>query len=268
MKRESKHRRLQYYYYNEPGGLGDNCMSAIIAEIMRENGYQTYFYAKLLGFDKLIEDVLVYDPSLFYDYTFDYDNPSFTIPVNKLNGKHYIDAFFEFNKLPMRFDGRAANIIFNDVDVPIVDVALNTKCSNWAIKRRWPHFDKLKEYFRANGISFFDLDTIKYYSWKNSESSAKALNIAAKSKIYVGLDTGMSHFVAKYVKKGLIIQSGFSLFSNWNNYNNFYFTGLNVPCSPCWISEHIPGDCPGKDNKCMEDLSASMVFQNILTLLN
>jgi len=259
--------RLEFCDGRHACGLGDTCMGAIIAEIMRENGIEIYFYTKLFGAERLVRNVRRWRVFLNIDYTFFYDVPQFSLPLCRLGEMHFIDAFFRFNDLPFHYDGRPADVLFLARDVPHYDVVLNTRSSDFASVRTWPYFDQLKALLTKHNISFFDLDTLPF-SFADPEPSLRALDLVAKSRLYVGLDSGLSHYVAKVVNHGLFLQSGHSHFSNWNKYPRCYSTAASVACAPCWQSEMIDVRCPGECQHCIRSLSVSSVFEAITVILD
>ncbi len=250
------------------GGLGDNCMGSIIADMMREHGYDIYFYTKLRNFEKLVHNIKrqngIFLESDYFIYS--YTDPKYSIPLSELRMTNFIDAFFKFNGLSIRFDGRGADVIF----IPLLEnrykVVLNTRCSNFSEKRLWPFFSDLKLLLKKEKISFIDLDDTIQLSYNDQLSSFYILNLVRNSDLYIGLDSGMSHYVAKMVNLAYIIQSGHSFFENWCKYSRYEYIALDVPCRPCWVNEENLADCTIQD-KCMQDIYPEIVFENIRQLL-
>lgn len=249
-----------------PCGLGDNCMSAIIADIMRAAGYNVFFYSKLKGFNDLVRSVRVDRVFLEYDYVFFYDVARYSLPLQDLGHTHYIDAFFEFNDLPLRYEGQQADVVTAKFAIPAVDVAMNTRCGEFSNKRAWPYFRDLKRLFENNGITYFDLDSLPF-AYCEPQISMKALSIVESASMYLGLDSGMSHYVACVAKRGLIIQSGYSYFDNWCKYPQYEYIEIEIPCKPCWISEVNPGKCPLAENACMQLLDPECVLERVKQML-
>ena len=259
--------RVEFGDFRDACGLGDTCMGAIIAEIMREHGISIYFYSKYPNAEALIHDVRRWRVFLNTDYVFEYEYPQFSIPLTQLNGMHFIDAFFTFNKLDMRYDGRAAHVVFEARQVPSVDVVMNTKSGSFSTARMWPYFSQLKNLLERKRISYCDLDELPF-SQTSSEPSWTALNYAKSARLYLGLDSGLSHYVARCVSRGLILQSGHSRFVNWCGYHTYEALCNAEPCAPCWASENNPVICPGAHQSCMTRLSPHKVLRRIEELLD
>ena len=140
-----------------------------------------------------------------------------------------------------------------------VDVALVTKSGWWTPYRNWPYFNELKTLLKEKGISYIDLSKQKIQSFE-------FLNYVKKSTIYLGLDTGASHYASAFIKnKGFIIQSGYCSFEYWASIYNYKKIEYPVECSQvvgCWRRsgcEH--------NHKCMQQISPHHVFKTISPFL-
>lgn len=142
-------------------------------------------------------------------------------------------------------------------EIASVDVALCTKCGYFSKYREWDKFSKLKEMMQAKRISWIDLSEKKI-------KNVAALNVVNKAKLYVGIETGMSHYVSHFANgKTLIIQSGFAPFSYWCNYD---YEKIEFPtsCAPCWKTSNK--GCP-HGHKCMKKIGVEQVMNWILRKL-
>lgn len=142
-----------------------------------------------------------------------------------------------------------------------VDVCLNTATGSWSKYRIWPYFEQLKKLLTKNKISYIDLNAGFIYG-------IRCLNYVNKSRLYVGLETGMSHYVSKYANnKALIIQSGFCPFYYWAGFYKYDFISCNSQCSlrPCFLTkkEANVGIICRNDHGCMNGITADMVFEEI-----
>jgi len=144
----------------------------------------------------------------------------------------------------------------HDPSIKGYDLCLVTQSGPWTPYRNWPHFSELKSLLVENGITFIDL----------SEEGVKGnnfLNYVKKSKIYLGLETGASHYAAPYAKKGLIIQSGYCNFNYWAAHYNYQKIEHPVKCAPCWKKKGCE-----HDHKCMRKIPASLVYNEIIRIIN
>ena len=134
------------------------------------------------------------------------------------------------------------------------DISLVTETGPWTPYRNWPYFNDLKKLFIKNDISFIDLSREKI-------KGIDFLNYVTKSKVYLGLETGASHYAAPYIKKkGIIIQSGYCDFRYWAAHYDYEFLHYPVNCSPCWKRT----DC-GHDHICMTHISATDVYNKVIS---
>jgi hypothetical protein len=151
------------------------------------------------------------------------------------------------------------------MDVPSLDVILCTKTGQWGPYRDWPYFSQLKDMFDKNNISYVDCQERGIYSHE-------CLNYVKNAKLYLGLETGMSHYVSKYANgKALILQSGFCTFNFWAGLYDYDCLKHECPCvyRPCFIDrDRLKGgiECPN-DVCCMNGLSVDRVFQSVLDRL-
>lgn len=135
------------------------------------------------------------------------------------------------------------------------DVAMVTETGWWTPYRNWPYFSELKKMLSAASISFIDL------SMEQIRGNL-ALNYVRNCKLFIGLETGVSHYVSKFANgKALILQSGYSPFSYWAGTYNYRCVNIPVTCSPCWKRSGC------LEHKCMTLLRAEYVFKSILKAL-
>ena len=86
--------------------------------------------------------------------------------------------------------------------------------------------------------------------------------------MYLGLDTGTSHYVSKFANgKALIIQAGFNLFNWWAYTYDYDMITAEVKCSlrPCFLNmKYIKkGEgCP-YDVRCMKQITVKKVFYEV-----
>lgn len=139
-----------------------------------------------------------------------------------------------------------------------VDVAMWTETGPWASVRMWPHFAVLKEMLTAEGISYVDMTA-------EGARGIACLNYVKKSKLYLGLETGTSHYVSQFANdKALILQSGFCPFVFWTYLYRYECLRANVECRyrPCFLTrdEAAAGiECP-HEHACMVQLDPRTVL--------
>lgn len=161
---------------------------------------------------------------------------------------------FTYDHVPVRFE---------EISVPSVDILMCTETGYYTPYKNWPYFDELKALLSKEGITYADIHKDKLWGML-------CLNYAKRCKLYLGLDTGVSHYVSKFVNgKALIIQSGYVSSYFWAYQYNFQFIELGLPCSPCYISRRsISKDIYCKrNNVCMTAISARDVLKEMLLLL-
>jgi hypothetical protein len=149
--------------------------------------------------------------------------------------------------IPIRFQ--------DDPSVPALDIVLNTRTNDWTPYKHWPYWAELKRSFSRLNLSFVDLDEHKI-------QGNVSLNYAAKARLYLGLDTGMSHYVSPLVQRGIIIQSGYNSFEFWHNYQ-FTAASVDVPCAKCFLRTGCPND-----HRCMRELTAEKILDRVLAALD
>jgi len=159
------------------------------------------------------------------------------------------------NYIPVRYHDLA--------DVPSVDVAICSQSGRFSKYRNWPYFDELKAIFRKAGITYVDLTDL--VAARGREASMACLNYVKKSKLYLGLETGTSHFVSQFANgNSLILQSGFCRFSWWCFYDYDHIE-VDVDCKGCWLPS--TEDCP-YGHRCMREISVERVYGEVAKRIN
>ena len=254
-----------------PGrGFGNSLMMAHLTQILVDNGIDAVFNhrRKTTG----LVDVPVLDPSdhqkrivfngiLPSDFT--------TKMIEEPVMMYFIRDFMKMTGKNIEFDRKRHNYVpvhFIEVDnIKGADVALCTKTGTWTPYRNWPYFDELKKMLQVSGISYIDLNNPLILS-------NDCLNIVAKSKVYVGLDTGTSHYVSKFAnRKGLIIQGGFNPFFIWAWPYEYEPIVTTVKCKyrPCFINKNdiYNGIVCNEGVSCISKISVKQVFDRIMEKL-
>ena len=160
-------------------------------------------------------------------------------------------------KIPVKY--------YDILSIPSVDVSIVSKGGLWSGYKNWPYFKELKDKLNENKITYIDL------SEKNIKN-IECLNYIKKSKLYLGLDTGVSHYASSVASgKTLIIQSGYNYFDFWCFYDYDYIN-VNIECQKCFLNyytitkKHKYMNCKN-DHKCMKNISVDMVYNKIVEKL-
>jgi len=242
------------------GALGDNLLAAWVVNILNFNNIS----ALLTGAPRIrnLINSKIYNPHS--------DTNAIPIPLNRTKRKD--PNFTIVTDLLNNFIKKSKeNICVGEIDIenaphPIIyqdnplikgyDVCLVTQSGSWTPYRNWPHFSELKSLLIDNGITFIDLS-------QKGVKGNNFLNYVKKSQIYLGIETGASHYAAPHLGgKGLIIQSGYCDFNYWAAHYNYQNLEHQVDCSPCWKRQGCP-----YEHKCMAkihpDAALKWVKQNL-----
>ena len=241
-------------------GFGDRLLAAWVVNILNFNNIPTIFVApsKILS----LVNCHVWEPKDPDDAAILINikrskNPKFTILTDLLDS--FIRKSGE-NITLSQIDIENAPHPMSYTDNPDIDgltVCLVTQTGKYTPYRNWPYFQELKTLFTTNGISFIDLSA--ELIWGND-----FLNYVKKSKIYLGLETGASHYAAPYVDDaGIIVQSGYSDFNYWAAHYNYEHLHYDINCAPCWKRVGCP-----YDHECMREIPAMLVYDKITKRMN
>ena len=241
--------------------FGDNLFSAAVVEILRQNGFEAYLDNKKI---EHLVDCPIYDQRRMASrrvLSFNCVRRNRTGKDTEVEHTVFTDLLSQFRKAV----GLKDEIITNIDSIPVrweekrysdqCDVVLVTETGSWTPYRNWPNFEELKNLLRGHSISYIDA----------SEERCRdndLLNRVRQSRLYVGLETGASHYVSRFANgKALIIQSGYSDFRYWAGAYDFEPVSSRVECSPCWKREGCPG------HACMNEIGAETVFELIVQRL-
>jgi hypothetical protein len=244
-------------------GFGEALVASLFCHILNDNGIPSVHREHYNS--KGLLDVPIWNPKKYKDWTmWNWAYKRIDIPVllqqikraeRWLGVKINIDR--KRNHIPVKFD---------KVVVEKFDVVANTRTGEHTPFKEWPYFGDLKRMFKKEGISFLDMDA-------HEAMGMKCLSYVRKAKLYLGLDTGMSHYVSKFANgKALIINGGFVTFNFWGFLYDYDVIQIDdVPCRPCYINrgdiEHNLKDCR-LSHMCMMDITPRMVFERICEKLN
>jgi len=222
-------------------------------------------------------DVYLYQPNPNYNNLFDFPKDKIIENLHDVN----IDDFYFINKklfyhFPMDFSEADAIVSrktkskvktkmhydyfpcrhHEDKSIPEVDVVMCT--ATRARRTQWPHFNELKKLFGDNDIAYVDLNEQRIF---NND----CLEYVRKSKCFLTLATGMSHYASKFFgDKTMVIQWGSQYEANlWSSvYNNLEYIMNELTCDySCLNSKRR---CYNQHlHACMSNITPSQVFERI-----
>jgi len=232
-------------------GFGDRLLAAFLARVLRDHGVEAY---RQNGHAYSLVDCPALDAqSEHTTYRFNYRHGGESMLADSLK---------ELATLTGRHIGLTRNSIpvyYVEIDgVAPVDVAICSRTGPFSNVRNWPYFDDLKVAFRKAGITYVDLNEVVRTTGR--EADMLCLNYVKKSRLYLGLDTGISHFVSSLANgKALILQSGYSPFSWWCFYG-YDRLELDLECKPCWLRS--VDTCP-HGHRCMRQIGVEQVVHEV-----
>ena len=241
-------------------GFGERLMVALLSCILTDNGINTVFGHRY----KILVDCPIHDLDNKMHRTYkrifcEYETTEEPIILQR------IKYFEELTKRKIEVTKNHIPVKFYDIpSIPSVDVVMCTRSGAYSPYRNWPYFDELKKLLNKEKISFVDLNAEEIFN-------IECLNYVKKSKLYLGLETGTSHYVSQFANgKALILQGGFSIFDFWAYpYDYEYLQINNIHCRPCFINRGNIKEGQGckYDNMCMKEIKANQVFTRIIQKL-
>ena len=114
-----------------------------------------------------------------------------------------------------------------DEKVEPVDVVLVTGSGPHSSVRNWPYFSELKKEFDRSGVTYTDLNDFGFDWANNDESTHRIANLIYKCKVFLGLETGASHYATGVLRRkaggaNFIIQSGYVPFTGPSTMGIFF----------------------------------------------
>jgi len=243
--------------------FGDILLTSYFVSILNDNGVDAYFFRR--GNGRVYAYMVIDCPKIEAIN----DKRLKKFPVLRLGYAHgkpgelgipiisqYCKMFKDRYNIPIKNNFNYIPVKYYDMpEVPSVDVSLCTKSGGWSQDRDWPYFEQLKERLKQSKISYIDLN-------EEEKFNMECLNYIKKSKLYVGLETGTSHYASQVANgKTLILQSGIHDIGFWCSYD---YDHLYIPVK-CKLCKSLT-KCP-YDNKCMKDLTVDMMFNKIIEKL-
>lgn len=228
--------------------LGDHLLASLLVSILRDQNIDAYFWSDSDEIRELVDCPI----RKGYDYRFVYE------PEQQWDGRSIMQKALDncqtyLGITNLKLTRTVIPVKYHDLpQVPQVDVAICSSTGFWSKYRNWPYFEQLKHEFDRHGITWIEL---------GQKRGVECLNYVKKAKIYLGLETGVSHYVSSVAKKALIIQSGYSNINYWCSYGYAYIQ-LELPCSNCFLRN---GCAHG--HACMKNITTETVLREITKLL-
>lgn len=244
-------------YHAGGKGFGDHLVRAHAVQILNDNGVKAVLWTRK-PLKRLI-DVPLYDPAKHKDYTIMVDyfrNPKESLLM------FYLSQAEQLFETKVHLDNDKHDYVpvsfMENPNIPQVDVTLCTETGAWTPYRNWPYFGELKKRLNDLKITYVDLS-------KDCIFGHDCLNYVKKCKVYLGLETGTSHYVSKFANhKGLIIQGGFTLFSHWALPYKYEAITAETECprKPCYLRSKCPFN-----RVCIDSISVDVVLDRIMKYL-
>lgn len=240
--------------YSGPA-FGDNLFSAFITAVLNDNGIPAVLHNPRIAhladcpLDESPEDTLLTFNCVRCNRPGKETAGRFTVYTDLLQQFRVFAGLRDTipvtrNFIPVKY--------FDIPQTPAVDVAMVTRSGHWTPYRNWPYFAGLKAALSSAGISFIDLS-------EQSINDIPFLNYVKKAKIFLGLETGASHYASRFANgKALILQSGYCDFEYWAGDYRYERLEAAVHCRPCWLREGCRWE-----HACMENLTVDRVFREL-----
>jgi len=264
-------------------------MAAFFTQLLNDNGFEAVYHIRN-GHKNNVQFAHLLDVPVGADgeqFKFSYHAESLPFEIND---KNFMDTaikkFKEWSgyKGDLKIKTNYVPVKFKvDDSIAPYDVVIVSTCGAFAQgTKSWPHFAELKKMLDRQKISYMDLGEMPFDWTNNPELLHKINNWLYKCKVFIGLDTGATHYatgiLAKKQKKeaNFVLQSGFSTFNHWALQYGDLFTPIQVEveCRPCVLpypteKYSIPSGlnlldhCPN-NHKCMRALRPETVFELVV----
>lgn len=275
------HRPLTYYkgkrilLWTRKPGLGDMVMNAICCDILRrQHGIDVWFGCRGNPYDRHFVEFLKGIPS----YGFQPDLTSHPLPnqlpprgyeggLDHTGQKHPFDLIIDF-----RYHvGLEKNTLFQCLEefgvsrlkVPcsglpvhnlpqtreIYDVVLGLDCGGWKPVRGYRRGAELEKLLRKAGFKVLNLSkSVTKPPMKLSEILAHV----SAAKLYIGVETGLTHLVSGVHQKALVIQAGIHRSAFWNVYDKTHVVEGMWSCGGrrCKVRKHQ--ECKIAEGVCID----------------
>lgn len=251
-----------------PGrGFGEQLLLARVTAILIDNGIDVVFKERQKVAD------LVDCKKIAYGETTEQDIYEPHIWFYSINDRtpivlQYLKHFEEVFEKKIEMTRPTVPVVFYKMEVPEYDVVLHTNTGSWSIYRMWPYFGELEKLLDQQNITYIDIANRQKHG---RVGGIQYLNYVDNAKLYVGLETGPSHYVSSIAgNKTFIIQSGFAEYNFWSYGYQYNHIEVDVPCRPCFLNTNDIKNGNGckYNHRCMKEISPKDVFNKIERMLN
>jgi len=261
----------QKFSIRRDASFGDQLIATLMVHVLNDNGIESYYESRIKketaifwGGCTYIENLIDCPLSKNCHENMIVHWPIPNEDVAKKNTKISIldDLLNQFKikykiKKEIKINRNFIPVKYEEIkNINRYDVVICSDVGKFSTHKKWPYFNKLKSLLSDKKISFIDLN-------ENKIKDNECLNYVKSSKIYLGMDTGTSHYVSMVANKGLVIQSGVTS-SNWWNLYNYKVIEYKTQCCPCFLKTHE--NCI-HENICTKNISAEFVFEEIEKLI-
>jgi len=239
-------------------GFGEPLIISLFTNILNDNNINAVFHQH--RFTKNLIDCPLLDLSEnsnhknFIKYRVDYK--LIDVPVIL----QYIEQAEQIIGKKIKLTRNHVPVLYYDIpEIPKVDIIMNTLTGTFTPYKNWPYFNELKNLFKVHNLSYIDLNEEKIYG-------IECLNYVKKAKLYLGLDTGTSHYVSQFANgKALILLGGFTPVNFQFYLYDYDLLYIDIFCRPCWLNKESvsQGMICQNDYKCMKELSVEKVFKAV-----
>ncbi len=231
------------YSIRRDAAFGDQLLATLMVHVLNDNGIESTYetrtkkettqeYNSCQYIEKLIDCPITKNVNL-KKYQIK-QHWAETMPNEHLYKGNILESFLENfckkenikKKILIKKERNYIPVVYYDIpEIKETDISLALNAGTTGKYKEWPYKKELKEQLKKNNISYVDLEHIK---------DIKCLNHVKKSKLYLGIDTGISHYVSMICPQSLIIQSGVTSYKWWCLYGYDYIEHP-VECSSCFL---------------------------------
>lgn len=255
-------------------GLGDMVMNAMCCDFLRRHaGLDVWFGCRNNPYDRHFPPLLSSVPS----YQYQPDLNKYPVPkeprgyeggVDHTGAEHPFDFIMDFRydihsftntlfqslsefglkSVPVPFHG------LNFLGLPKVespyDIVIQPNCGTWKPVRSYRRHEELVARLCAQGFSVLNLA-----DHGRSLSLARVLAEVKAARLYIGVETGISHLVAGVHKQAIIIQAGIHRSAFWNIYDRTHIVEAAWPCGGRLCQARKHDECHQNDGVCVDRFS-------------
>jgi hypothetical protein len=242
----------KYLIIRDSAGFGDVLLASWFTHVILANHINASFHGPKKWTDLIQCPISDINSQGFVPFSFEYKHHT-TESIWQQNKTR----FEQLSGIQLEMNKNYVPVKYCDVTIQPATIAVCTRCSDYSPCRNCPYFNELFEIFKRNNISYIDLNSLPMTTLADN---VKLLNYVKKSRLYIGPDTGISHYVSQVANgKTLIIQSGFSNIGYTMPYD-YDYVYKPMPCQNCFMRKEQ--NCP-KNYECMSAIKPEIVYNLI-----